>query len=310
MFKPNHCGLYFTETHIQQAQRNRDREPFLSAFLYLHDREQRGAAAAQWHALRYRFEDDSNAGETAVGELDNAIAAPITDDLTYLDAVAETMMLAQSFEMTRDHPAWMESAKTRWLDLLQDRVNTLSDSPYKDTQVENLWMAALVMMSGIVLEREEIFRVAVDVFQRTIDTEISPRGHIPKAVTGKDGGSLYRQILSASALVLMAEAAAHSGVDLWTYNNRGVSVATAAIYPIYYFYTPDRWTWDEGITQDESQLLFRRYGGYLEILNHRAGFKDLKPLLEDLRPIYDPHGGGLTTLSHGVPVVKRRGIFG
>ena len=56
-------------------------------------------------------------------------------------------------------------------------------------------------------------------------------------------------------------------------------------------------------------MLFRRYGGYLEILNRRTGFKDLKPLLEDLRPIYDPRGGGLTTLSHGVPV-KKRGLFG
>ncbi len=63
--------------------------------------------------------------------------------------------------------------------------------------------------------------------------------------------------------------------------------------------------------QDEAQLLFRRYGGYLEMVNRRTGYKDLKPLLEDLRPIYDPHGGGLTTLTHGVAVKpKRRGLFG
>ena len=150
------------------------------------------------------------------------------------------MMLAQAFEMTRDHPAWQPTARPVWLNLFQERVNTLSTSPYKDTQVENLWMAALVMASGILLEREDIFNAGVEVFKRTIDTEISPRGHIPKAVEGKDGGSLYRQILSVSALVLMAEAAAHCGVDLWKYNNRGVSVTTAAIYPIYYFYTPEQ----------------------------------------------------------------------
>ncbi len=150
---------------------------------------------------------------------------------TYLDGIAETMMLAQSFEMTRDHPAWSVEAQTRWLNLFQDRVNQFSTSPYNDTQVENLWMAALVLTSGIVLEREDVMQVGVEVFQRTVDNEISPRGHILKAVEGKDGGSLYRQILSASALVLMAEAADHCGIDLWAYNNRGVSVTDGGGLP-------------------------------------------------------------------------------
>lgn len=305
----SHCGLYFTEAHVQQAQRERGSEPLRSAFLYLHEREQRGAEAAQWHGFRYRFENDENAGELAVERLETCIDEPLTEDMTYLDTVAQTLMLAQSFELVRSHPAWSADGQARWLGLYQDRVNTLSASPYKDTQVENLWVAALVMMSGVLLESEELLDVSIEVFQRTIDTEISPRGHMPRAVEGGDGGSLYRQILSASALVLMAEAASHCGINLWDYNNRGVSAVTAAIYPIYYFYTPEKWRWDEGISTEETQLLFRRYGGYLEMVNRRTAFKDLKPLLEDLRPIYDPHGGGLTTLSHGVPV-KKRGLFG
>ncbi|MEO8397478.1 MAG: alginate lyase family protein, partial [Chloroflexota bacterium] len=232
-----------------------------------------------------------------------------TDDTTYIDTIGQTIMLAQAFEMMRSHPAWELTSQTNWLNLFSDRVMTLSTSPYNDTQVENLWMAALVLALGVIVEREDVFNEGVIVFKRMVDEGISPRGHIPKAVEGKDGGSLYRQILSNSALVIMAEAAAHCGVNLWEYNNRGVSVTTAAVYPIYYFYTPERWTWDEGITLDEAQLLFRRYGGYLEILNRQTGFKDLKPLLEDLRPIYDPSGGGLTTLSHGMPI-KKRGLFG
>ncbi|MEP7290868.1 MAG: alginate lyase family protein [Chloroflexota bacterium] len=312
MFKPQHCGLYFTFDHVNQARRERDSEPFRSALLYLRDREQRGADAAQWNGLRYRVEADERAGEQAIATLEDCISEALTEDMTYLDTVAQTMTLAQAFEMTRDHPAWRPDAQNRWLSLFQDRVNTLSHSPYMDTQVENLWVAALVMMSGILLENDEIFTVAVDVFKRTIDSEISPRGHIPTAVEGKDGGSLYRQILSCSALVLMAEAATHCGVDLWQYSQRGVSVVTAAIYPIYYFYTPEKWTWDAGISQDEAQFLLRRYGGYLEMLNrHLGGFKDMKPLLEDLRPIYDARGGGLTTLTHGLPVKQqRRGLFG
>ncbi len=307
----NHCGLYFTEEHVRQAQGARDSEPYLSAYLFLHEREQRGIAAAQWYGLRYSFDDNADAGERAVEKLADCIDEPLSDDLPYLDGIAETLMLAQSFELTRDHPAWSAEAQTRWLNLFQDRVNQFSGSPYNDTQVENLWLAALALASGIVLERDDIVRVGVEVFQRTIDQEISPRGHMLKAVEGKDGGSLYRQILSASALVLMAEAASHYGIDLWSYNNRGVSVVTTAVYPIYYFYTPEKWRWDEGISVDETQLLFRRCGGYLEMLYRQTGYKDLKPLLEDLRPIYDPHGGGLTTLTHGIPLKpKRRGLFG
>ncbi len=310
MFKPQHCGLYFTFDHVNQARRERDSEPFRSAFLYLRDREQRGAEAAQWNGLRYRFEADEYAGEKAIETLNECISEPVPEDMTFLDAIGQTMTLAQAFEMTRDHPAWSTEDQVRWLNLYQERVNELSHSPYKDTQVENLWVAALVLASGVLLEREDIFSVGVEVFQRTIDEDISPRGHIPRAVEGEDGGSLYRQILSASALVLMAEAATHCGVNLWEHEQRGVSVTTAAIYPIYYFYTPDQWKWDAGISPDEAQFLFRRYGGYLEILNRRTGFKDLKPLLEDLRPIYDSRGGGLTTLTHGVALKQRRGLFG
>jgi Alginate lyase len=309
MFKPQHVGLFFTQDHIGQARREQDSEPFRTAFLYLRDREQQGSEATLWNGLRYRFSSDEAAGETAVAALQRFINEPLTDDVTYLDTVGQTIMLAQAFEMTRDHAAWEQTAQNLWLNLFADRVSTLSTSPYKDTEVENLWMAALVMASGVLLEREDIFNEAVDVFKRTVDTGISPRGHIASAVEGKDGGSLYRQILSNSALVMMAEGGAHCGVNLWDYNNRGVSVTTAAVYPIYYFYTPERWTWDEGITLDEAQMLFRRHGGYLEILNRQTGFKDLKPLLEDLRPIYDPRGGGLTTLSHGL-LVKKRGLFG
>jgi hypothetical protein len=312
MFNPQHYGLYFNHEHVAQVRRARDQEPFRSAVLYLHDREQRGFDEGQWLGLRYRFESDEAAGAEAVAALESCIVEPFTDDVTYLDAIGQMMALAQGFELTRDHPAWGAGALVRWLNLYQERVDELSRSPYNDTQVENLWMAALVLVSGVLLEREEIFNVGVEVFQKTIDTEISPRGHIPRAVEGKDGGSLYRQILSVSALVLMAEAASHCGVDLWAYDNRGVSVTTGAIYPVYYFYTPDQWKWDEGISVDEAQYLFRRYGGYLEILNRRmGGFKDLKPVLEDLRPIYDARGGGLTTLTHGLAVKPaRRGLFG
>lgn len=290
------------------ARRERDREPFRAAFHMLNDREQSGAEAALWYAYRFRFMDDERGGESGVEAVLRAMDAQPSDDLTYLDSVGQSIMLVQAFEMLRDHPALSYMNQNHFLNTLQMRVSSLSQSPYKDTQVENLWMALLVMATGVAVEHEETFRLGVEVYERTIRDEISPRGYLNRAVQGKDGGSLYRQILSSSALVLMAELAANAGVDLWSYAVRGVSVVTTALYPIYYFYTPEKWEWDAGISAEEAQMLFRRYGGYLELLNRKTRHRDLRPVLEDLRPVYNAHGGGLTTLSHGVTV--RRGLFG
>ena len=307
-FRPQHVGLYFTHEHITAARRDRDRDPLRAAYLMLNDREQSGTEVALWGAFRYRFNEDERAGEIAAEALMRAIDVQPSDDLTYLDTVAQTIMFVQAFEMLRDHRALTYAEQVRFLNTLQMRVTELSQSPYKDTQVENLWMALLVMATGVAVEHEDTFKLGVEVYERTIRDEVSPRGFIPKAVQGNDGGSLYRQILSSSALVLMAELAHNAGVDLWNFSVRGVSVVTTALYPIYYFYTPEKWQWDKGLTADETQMLFRRYGGYLEMLNRHTRHRDLKPVLEDLRPIYNPQGGGLTTLSHGLPV--KRGLFG
>lgn len=304
-----HCGLYFSSEHIQLAQRERNQEPFLSAWMYLRDREQSGATEALWSGLRYRFGGDEKAAEAAVRTLIKYTDSQHSQANTYLDAIFETLALAQAFEMVRDLPAFEDTSQRQWLEFFMARVNTLDHSDDKDTQVEMLWMSLLSLVSGVVLEDETAIEGSVEVFQRAVTEDIRPQGFIPRAVEGKDGGGLYRQILSASALVLMAEAAAQIGIDLWGFTARGVSVVTGAMYPIYYFYTPEKWTWDVGIGVEESQNLFRQYGGYLEMLYRRTRHKDLIPLLQDLRPLYTPCAGGLTTLTHGVPE-KRRGLFG
>ena len=304
-----HCGLYFTPENIELARRERNQEPFLSAWLYLRDREQSGAGEAQWCGLRYRFSDDHVAGESAIRALDKFTDNEQSAAKSYLEAIFETLTLAQTFEMVRDHPSFVADDKRRWLEFLAARISTLENSPDKDTHTEQLWMALLSLAGGIVLENEPMLQSGIEVFKRSVTEDIRPQGFMPKAVEGKDGGSLYRQILSVSALVLMAEAATHAGADLWEYSVRGVSVVTGAMYPIYYFYTPEKWQWDVGISVEEAQNLFRQYGGYLEMLYRRTRHKDLKPLLQDLRPIYDPRAGGLTTLTHGV-IEKKRGLFG
>lgn len=303
-----HYGLFFSPEQVKIAQHERNQEPFLSAWMYLRDREQAGVAETQWCALRYRLSDDRSAGESAIRGLEKYSDNSQSQANTYLDAVFETLMLAQTFELVRDHPAFTPESQRRWMEFLRTRLSTLDASDDKDTQVEQLWMALLRLAGGIIFEdRAAIERVAA-LFRQTVTDDIRPQGFIPKAVEGKDGGGLFRQILSAGALVLIAEAASHVGIDLWGFSVRGVSVVTGAMYPIYYFYTPEKWTWDPDISLQEAQNLFRQYGGYLEMLYRRTRHKDLVPLLEDLRPIYDPRAGGVTTLTHGAPE-KRRGLF-
>lgn len=310
MFIPRHHGLYFTPDQTAAVRRGLNQEPFVSAYARLNANDPADAASPLWGAFRYLFLDDAEAGERSILAIEERIESDITEDRTYLETVAETMMYAQAFEMLRDHPVLSFVRKVGWMNRLETRINMLSTSPYKDSYVENLWMAALVLASGIVLENEEIFQVGVEVFQQVVDYDIRPQGHIVKAIEGGDNGAMHRQIASAAALSLMAEAAAHVDVDLWNYENRGISVKTAAIYPIYYFYTTDKWKWDKEVAPDEVQMWFGRYGGYLEFLKKRTQLRDLNPVLEDLRPLYTPLVGGLTTLTHGEPLKRRRGLFG
>jgi hypothetical protein len=57
-------------------------------------------------------------------------------------------------------------------------------------------------------------------------------------------------------------------------------------------------------------LLFREHAGFLEIIaeHYKPPLKAIQMIHDDLRPIFDPFGGGLTTLTHAP--APRRGLFG
>ncbi len=300
-----HCGLYFTPDHIHDAQKYRDRAPLSEAWPLLEPDAER-LAALQRDALRWRFLDDHVAGERAARGLSDGFGMSANDDAAdYREQLAETITLAQCFEMLRDYSTF--SAQNEWLNHFASRVDDLNHPPYAMMHVERLWLGLLNLAAGVVLEDETRLEAGAEVYQQTIQNDVRPEGYIPLAVDGKDGGSFQRQMLSVKALVLMAEAASHVDLDLWGYTARGVSVTTASAYLIYYFYYPEQWRWD-ALEPDEAKALFRQEGGWLEILNRHARPKDLKLVLDELRPINDVTGGGLTTLTHAVPA--KRGLFG
>ncbi len=300
----SHYGLYFTEAQVQQARQQRRHEPQKSAWMLLEQESAGGLAAIQWGGLRYRFNDDQAAGEQAALAL--AEVEP-GQGVERLDTLMAALVQAHSFEMLRDHPAGTPAQQARWMQAFAELTAAVQQAQDDLSPLERLWADALYLAAGIVLEREDWFKRGADGYRQTIDQAIRPEGYLPQAVEGRDGGSLYRQLLSIKALALSAEMAAHVGLNLWNYAARGVSVRTACAYLLYYYYYPDKWRWDDHM-EEEAPRLFRQHGGFWEMLNYRAPLKNAGAMLDELRPVYDLTGGGLTTLSHGPAV--RRGLFG
>jgi len=311
MFKPQHTGIYFTDDHILQAQKNRDAEPYLAAWARLYDLPESDAlTSAQLNGFRYRFEGDDDAGEKTVNLLREG-DINIGEDTIYIEAVAVTLTLAQCFEMVRDHLSFPLASQTAWQEAFTTRVEQLNHPAYDLLYFEHLWLNLLNLVAGIVLEDEDRFQKALEIYKAAIQHDIHPEGYIHKSVDAQDGHGLYRMLLSAEALILTAEAASHAGENLWAYEYRGVSAMTPTPYLLYYYYYPDKWRWDTPLEKEAVQGLYKRHAGFWDMAQRQKPSRDRKILLNELHPIYDIWGGGLTTLTHGgAAETKRRGLFG
>lgn len=321
MFSPQHCGLTFTEAHIEQARARHTKAPFNAAWHFLASQVAVDADIATLlltQALRWRLSDDTEDGERAVQSLLRQRDA-LSTNIPVLRQSQTLFALAQAYELTRDHPAWTTETRKRWLAFFLDAMQLLSRRGQSDAPiVDTLWIAMMQTAAGVVLESVDWFDRGVNTLQRVIEEEIHPEGYLRLAVEiGPEAQSLRNQVLCAQALVLNAEIAAHSGRDLWSYEVRGVSVTTATTYPLYYYFYPEKWRWNgqewkpsEGVEEDVAKQIFQENAGFLEIVNGRYDkpLRAIKLILDDLRPVFDPFGGGLVTLTHGL--LERRGLFG
>jgi hypothetical protein len=304
-----HCGLYFSDDHVLVARKNKKRSPLNTAWDDLLNREPSDALSGTlWQAFRYRFNANLAAGERVVNALNTTTDMP--------SATPDVLALLQAFELVRDHPGFEVAQQTAWLDGLVQRITHVrpeADAPI----VDQLWMAALDMAAGIALEREDWVQTAVSIVQQTVETDIHPEGYLPRAVERTpEAQGLENQLQAAQILTLMAEMSAGVGVDLWGYAVRGVTVRTATTYPLYYYFYPEQWPWSadaykpsEGVAADTAAAIFQRHQGFLEMANRRydTPLKAIQMILDDLRPVFDLQGGGLTTLSHAV---AKRSLFG
>ncbi len=298
------CGLIFTDTHIQNARKNKKRTPHQAAWEQLLSSSRAGDAwqQVQWDAWRYQFNADLRAGEQGILTFQNL---PLPDHLPTL------FIALQAYAMLQSHPAFQPSD---WLTQCRQQLDQ-QDAP--SDIVDHLWYAVIQTAIGVITSDDTCIQYGVDTLKHTVDKSIHPEGYLPAAVkTGPESVALQRQIQSVQALILIAEMCEHIGINLWQYNNRGVSIMTAATYPLYYYFYPEKWQWNgeewkpsDGIDEATAKRIFQTHAGFLELVrrHYTPPLKAIQMMLDDLRPIYDPFCGGFVTLSHAE--AKRRMLF-
>jgi hypothetical protein len=304
-----HYGLFFTEAHLQRAQKHKDKTPFTDAWTQFNAPQTDPYADMLIHAYRYRLGDNS-AGEIARGGLSEWFNEKPSGN--FLTDMRHALLTGQVIELIRPLLA-STSFIRQWGD---DTAELLKH----DTQNihEQVWKGVLTMAFGIIMEDETSIDSAVTTYKHAIDDLLHPEGYMPTIVDHQDEvtGFTY-QIQATQALVLMAELAKHIGVDLYSYNKRGVSVTTATAYPLYYYFYPEKWRWSgdkyrpsAGVPEEIAKQVFRDHAGFLEIIaeHYTPPLKAIKMILDDLRPIQDIFGGGFVTLTHAP--APRKGLFG
>lgn len=330
-FAPAHIGLYFGEQAIEVARQKREERPQLDeAWRWLlaqpgdiirEEKPRRedeepvilrkpvldGIAAIIEGGFRYRFADDTNAAEQAAA----ALQAETIPQQETLPALMQAVATAQTYELL--HPVMGDGALPWREDFIAACHELLAAHDEANLQ-QRLWAMTLRIACGILTEDEAQVEAGATIFRDFIDTQIHPDGYIkPIAKSAESGQTFLRQTSATTALTLAAEAATQAGIDLWAYDNRGITPNTAASYLVFYYFYPQNWKWETGVTEDDTKAAFDQYGAFVEMTSYRAYTLGVEVMLEQIRPFFSPLAGGLTTLSHFYahqpPKNERKGLF-
>jgi hypothetical protein len=256
-------------------------------------------------ALRYRFFNDLAAGQYAIEQLEGGFGHQMGANL--LETLMLTLPAAQTCALM---VPMLKDRSGVWLKTFRDFSRHLLSAEAGAGVVEQSWLVALRIVSGILLGDDALKADGVARYRALVDSQIHPEGYIKAAVEGRDGQTFLRQMLTVAGLTLAAEAAYQTGEDLRGYENRDVSLNTAATYLVYYYFYPDKWRWDSDLTEDQTAALFRQVGAFMEmVVAHRVP-RGVEMLLDVQRPLFSASMGGLTTLTHYRPPVRKKGWFG
>lgn len=321
MSKPSSLiGLYFGEDAIAYVRANRDTDANLQAAwtwllsepgalvtekkphkkaketipVYKPQLEGLGAAIAA--GFRFRFAGDESAGIEAADALQRG-GIDWQQGATLQEALLNTAAALHLFALVQ--PALGADALL-WKEQQADWLKHLVQQEAQAAYVERCWLLLLRMTGGLLLGEDAWVEDAAEQFRHIINNDIHPEGFLRPAVEREkpDGRSLLRMLLAVGALSLAAEAAGHAGIDLWGYSNRDVGLNTAVTYIVYYYFYPEKWRWDDGLTREETDPLYKQYGAFIEIAASHDYPRGVELLLEAERPFFSAYTGGLTTISH------------
>ena len=294
-------ALTFSPAQLALARDNQTREPIADAIAYLDSPGDDPVTEAYLAASRYLLRDDTEAGHEAAELLENievtAAATMVQDSsqalLAWLSAAA----------LLRHHPAWPKLQSARPMALAAE----FAYMKHATDPLDKLWHGALNMAVGILLNRETRRQYSADVYRGAIDHIIHPEGFLKGIVDVEDAENTFAsQVSGTCALALAAEMAPRADIDLWSYNDRGVTPATAATYLLYYYFYPEQWRWSDGLNRVDTEAVMRREGAFIEIVNLRSPLREVELLMAELRPLFCAYGGGLTTLTHSIRSPRKR----
>lgn len=301
--------LLFSASDLQLARDNLDREPLRSALAMLDTQPEDPLALAQLQALRFLFYHDTAAGGAAIEAIQTQNFQVF--DPADLPAIKRRFGWLTVMSLLRNHPDWHDCAYN-YRAVTVATPQQLRGSAADGDLLRRLWLAAVDMAAGILLEDGTLFQSAVSIYRRAVDQHIHPEGYI-KGIVDVDGArrTYQAQFAATGALALLSEMAQQAGEDLWSYNNRAVSANTAATYTFYYYFFPERWRWEDGLTRELTMAIMRREGAYFEMAHRRSPLRGADELFVEQRPLFSAVAGGLTTLTHGLkpPAKKRWRLF-
>ncbi len=295
-----HKGLFHSEADLRLARENLQREPIRGALARLEAADPDPLARANLSALRGQLLGEPEAGFRAAASLNETDI--IRDRGGQLDDIKGSLGWLSVMAMLRDHPAWDAS----WLDAIAPMLSRVDDS---DDKLRALWLGALRLAAGILLESETEIERGAAVYRVAVERLIHPEGFLKGIADAPDAPARYEaQVSGCCALVLLAEMAAPLGLDLWSFESRAVGIFTAVTYTHFYYFFPEKWRWEEGLTLERTRAFMRSEGAFMELVNRRNPPQGIEQFLAEQRPLFCAWGGGLTTLTHGLapPKKKRR----
>ncbi|MCY4146912.1 MAG: alginate lyase family protein [Chloroflexi bacterium] len=292
-------SLFFSTADLQLARENLQREPVKSALTMLDSPPAEPLAKAQILALRHILRGEREAGAaalTAIRELEST--ASDARNAAHQQAMSRLSTLA----MLRDLPGG-EAA-------LEVEIAQLPLASPQGDALATYWAAVVAMAVGCLRDDDAHIDRATASYRQAIDQHIHPEGYIRGVVDMEhkqtEPHGYQRQLSATCALVLIAEMASQRNIDLWAYDNRAVSIHTAAAYTHYYYWFPERWPWGEGLTRAQTEAALRREGAFYEMVNRHQPPRGIETLFAEQRPLFCAYGGGLTTLTHGAPRPQKR----